>query len=46
MRKFIWTIGGVCAAAAGFLVWQRRTPPIGVLAEHLQDAWQDHHTRA
>ena len=46
MRKLMWTIGGVCAAAAGFLVWQRRTQPVDVLSRQLQDAWQDHHTRA
>ncbi len=46
MRNLIWAVGGVCAAAAGFLVWQRRTQPVTVLAHQLQDAWQDHHTHA
>ncbi len=46
MKKFIWAVGGVCAAAAGFLVWQRRTEPVDVLAHQLENAWQDHHTRA
>ncbi len=46
MRKFIWAVGGVCAAAAGFLVWQKKTQPVSVLAEQLEQAWHDHHTRA
>ncbi len=47
MRKFLWTLGGVCAAAAGFLVWNtRRIEPVQELAEQLEHAWADHHTRA
>ncbi len=47
MRKFFWTLGGVCAAAAGFLVWNtRRIAPVQQLAEQLEGAWSDHHTRA
>lgn len=47
MKKLIWTVGGVCAAAAGFLVWHRtRLQPVQLLAEQLEHAWADHHTRA
>jgi len=47
MKKFLWTVGGVCAAAAGFLLWNtRRIQPVEVLAERLEQAWLDHHTRA
>ncbi len=47
MKSFIWTLGGVCAAAAGFLVWHRsRIQPVELLAEQLDHAWADHHTRA
>ena len=27
MKKLIWFIGGIAAAAAGFLVWQSTQPP-------------------
>lgn len=47
MRKFIFAVSGVCAAAAGFLVWNAgRMQPVEVLAEQLEHAWSDHHTRA
>lgn len=46
MRKFIWLLGGVCAAAAGWLVLgSNRVKPIQNLAHQLEDAWADHHTR-
>ena len=45
MKKLIWLVGGVCAAAAGFLVLGRkRVEPVEVLAHRLEEAWADHHT--
>ena len=45
MKKLAWMIGGMCAAAAGFLVLNsRRVPPVQELAHQLEDAWADHHT--
>lgn len=45
MKNVLWMIGGFCAAAIGFLVWDsKRTPNVELLAERLKDAWQDHHT--
>ena len=47
MKRFIWTLGGVCAAAAGFLVWQRsRMQPVELMADQLEHAWADHNTHA
>ncbi len=46
MKRLIWAVGGVCAAAAGLLVWgASRTPKVEELAHSLEDAWADHHTR-
>lgn len=47
MKKLIWTVSGLCAAAAGFLVWSRKqqAKPVEDLAHRLEDAWADHHTR-
>lgn len=46
MKRVIWTVGGVCAAAAGIILLQSaRTPPVEELAHKLEDAWADHHTR-
>ena len=47
MKKVIWTISGLCAAAAGFLVWSRsqQAQPVEDLAHRLEEAWADHHTR-
>ena len=46
MKRVIWTVGGVCAAAAGIILWQSiRTPEVEQLAHKLEDAWADHHTR-
>ncbi len=47
MKKVIWTIGGLCAAAAGFLVLGRKqqAQPVEDLAHRLEEAWADHHTR-
>ena len=45
MRNILWMVGGVCAAAAGFLVWgSSRTPPVELLAHRLEEAWVDSHT--
>ena len=45
MKRFFWTLGGLCAAAAGLLVWGiKSTPNVEVLAHKLEDAWADHHT--
>jgi hypothetical protein len=45
MKSILWTVGGFCAAAAGFLVLGRkRTPPVELLANRLEQAWADHHT--
>ena len=45
MSKLVWMIGGLCAAAACFLVLgSGRTPQVEVLAHQLEDAWADHHT--
>jgi hypothetical protein len=45
MKHFIWTVGGICAAAAGLLVWgSRKTPRVEELAHQLDQAWADHHT--
>lgn len=45
MSKFLLVLGGVCAAAACFLVLgPRRTPRVDELAHQLEDAWADHHT--
>jgi len=45
MKKMVWLVGGLCAAAAGFLVWgPKRVQPVEELAHRLEDAWADHHT--
>jgi hypothetical protein len=47
MKKLVWVVGGLCAAAAGFLVWgPRRAQDVQELAHRLEDAWADHHTVA
>lgn len=47
MKKYVWTIAGLCAAAAGFLVLgrSRQGEPVEELAHRLEDAWADHHTQ-
>jgi ribose/xylose/arabinose/galactoside ABC-type transport system permease subunit len=47
MKNFIWTLSGLCAAVAGFLVWSRnrQAQPVEQLAHRLEEAWADHHTR-
>jgi hypothetical protein len=45
MKRLLLAVGGMCAAAAGLLVWgATRTPKVEVLAHRLEDAWADHHT--
>jgi hypothetical protein len=45
MKNFLWLVGGLCGAAAGFLVLgARRVQPVEVLAHKLEDAWADNHT--
>jgi hypothetical protein len=45
MKAFLWTVGGICAAAVGILVWgPKRTQAVGELAHRLETAWADHHT--
>lgn len=35
MKRWIWAVGGICAAAAGLLVWGSRRMP------HFEDLAQD-----
>jgi hypothetical protein len=45
VKSILWTMGGICAAAAGLLVWSPyKIKPVEDLAHSLQDAWADHHT--
>jgi len=45
MKRILLAVGGICAAAAGLLVWGgTRTPKVEDLAHKLEDAWADHHT--
>ena len=45
MKRWIFAIGGICAAAAGFLILGgRRTPDVTELAHELEEAWADHRT--
>jgi hypothetical protein len=47
MKKLLFVVGGVCAAAAGWLVWRpKRVEPVAELAHQLENAWADHHTSA
>jgi hypothetical protein len=42
MKRWIWAVGAVCAAAAGLLVWgSRRTPHVEEFAQEVEDAWAD-----
>lgn len=47
MKNFIWTLSGLCAAVAGFLVLSRKqqAKPVEDLAHRLEEAWADHHTQ-
>ena len=45
MKRFLWTLGGFCAAAAGLLVWgAKRTPNVEDLPVKFDDAWAERHT--
>ncbi|HSY70391.1 MAG TPA: hypothetical protein VK813_17205 [Edaphobacter sp.] len=45
MKNVLWMVGGFCAAAAGFLVWNpNHTRRVELLAHRLEKAWADHHT--
>jgi hypothetical protein len=45
MKSVLYLVGGMCAAAAGFLAWQRsRHEPVEDMAHRLELAWADHHT--
>ena len=45
MKKLVWFVGGMAAAAAGFLVWSsKRVQPVEELAHRLESAWANHHT--
>lgn len=45
MKRVIWTVGGICAAAAAVLLLGAcRKPDINELAHNLEDAWADNHT--
>jgi hypothetical protein len=47
MKKWIWFVGGVAAAAVGFIVWDNnRSTPVEELAHRLEEAWADNHTEA
>lgn len=47
MKKAFLLIGGVCAAAAGWIVWgPKRTSTVQDLAHQLETGWSDHHTQA
>ena len=47
MKSWMMIIGGVCAAAAGWIVLStKRVEPVQELAQQLENAWADHHTRA
>jgi hypothetical protein len=45
MKKLVWFVGGMAAAAAGFLVWgSKRVQPVEELAHRLESARDDHRT--
>jgi hypothetical protein len=43
-RNFFFTVSGLCAAAAGYLVLSKRAQPLQEMAHQLEEAWGDHHT--
>ncbi len=45
MKKLVWVMGAMCAAAFGCLVLNaRRIEPVEELAQRLDEAWTDHHS--
>jgi sugar phosphate permease len=46
MKKALFLVSGIAAAAVGFLVYNsRRNEPVEELAHRLEEAWADHHTQ-
>lgn len=46
VKNALLLIGGVCAAAAGWIVLgSRRVSQVEDLAHQLEGAWADHHTQ-
>jgi hypothetical protein len=42
MKKMFWLVGGLCAAAAGFLAWgARRSEPVEDLARRTEEPKRD-----
>ncbi len=42
MKRWVWMIGGICAGAAGWMVWgPKRVEPVRKLAHQLEEAWPD-----
>jgi hypothetical protein len=38
IKKMFWLVGGLCAAAAGFLAWgARRSEPVADLARRMEE---------
>jgi len=47
MKGLFWMAAGLCAAAAGVVLWApKRNVPVQDLAHRLESAWSDHHTVA
>ncbi|HMG03745.1 MAG TPA: hypothetical protein VK596_11460 [Edaphobacter sp.] len=47
MKNLLWMGFGLCAAAAGVVMWgPKRAVPVQDLAHRLELAWSDHHTVA
>ncbi len=43
MKNILWMVGGIFAAAAGFLVFGPSRPQsVELLAHHTEVAWADH----
>jgi len=43
--KIFWMLGGLSAAAVGFMVFRTsRVRPVELLAHRLEAAWADNHT--
>jgi hypothetical protein len=47
MKRLIWTVGGICAAAAGALVWgSKRTPNVEDLTDRPEGDGPGRHAAA
>jgi hypothetical protein len=43
VKKWVWVVGGLCAATVGFLVLgPKRVKPVRDLAHRLEEAWEEH----